>query len=253
MELAIWQLALLGGVGVLAGWLNVLAGGGSMLTVPVMLFMGLPGPVANGTNRIAILAQNVSALTAFWCRGFREWRLGLSLSAAAIPGAVAGSLVGVRVDGAVFEWVLAVIMLGLLVLMGVGKKRRAVDGRVAPLSGRARWGWGHFCMVGAGFWGGFIQIGVGFVLMPILHRVLGLDLVRVNALKVFVVGAYTLVALAIFAGSAGVVWAAGLALAAGNAIGGWLGAHTSVRGGEGMIRWVFNILVGVFIIKLLFF
>ncbi|MEQ9022339.1 MAG: sulfite exporter TauE/SafE family protein, partial [Pseudomonadales bacterium] len=107
--------------------------------------------------------------------------------------------------------------------------------------------------VGAGFWGGFIQIGVGFILMPILNRVMGLDLVRVNALKVFVILCYTIVALAIFATQVEVLWIAGLALALGNALGGWMGAHSSVTRADKLIRWVLNSVLVVFIIKLLFF
>lgn len=252
MELEVWQLGLLTGVGVLAGWLNVMAGGGSMLTVPIMVFMGLPGPVANGTNRIAILAQNISATLTFFQKGFRELKLGFSLSAAAIPGAVIGALVGVRLEGEWFERILALIMIGMMVLMMTGKKKSSPDQENHQPS-KKQLVLGHLCMVGAGFWGGFIQIGVGFILMPILSRVMGFDLVRVNFFKVFVVLCYTLAALAVFASQVEVLWIAGLALAVGNSIGGWLGVHTNIKHGEGLIRWVLNVVLVIFILKLLFF
>ena len=102
-------------------------------------------------------------------------------------------------------------------------------------------------------WGGFIQIGVGFLFMPILHRVMGLDLVRVNMHKVFIVLSYSLVALLIFASRVEVLWIAGLCLALGNAIGGWIGANMSVSRGEKLIKRVLNLVLLVFIIKLLFF
>jgi len=251
LVLELWQLALLTSAGVIAGWLNVMAGGGSMLTVPIMLFMGLPGPVANGTNRIAILAQNISATTNFRRKGFRELKLGLSLSLAAIPGAVAGAMIGVRLEGELFNRILAIIMIGTMILMMTGAEKKIRQPDHKPT--RKQLIFGHFCMVGAGFWGGFIQIGVGFILMPILNRVMGLDLVRVNALKVFIILCYTIVALAIFASQVEVLWIAGLALALGNSIGGWLGAHSSVTSGDKLIRWVLNTLLTVFIIKLLFF
>lgn len=251
MELELWQLALLTGAGVIAGWLNVMAGGGSMLTIPIMLFMGMPGPVANGTNRIAILAQNISATTNFRRKGFRELKLGLSLSLAAIPGAIAGAMIGVRLEGELFNRILAIIMIGTMILMMTGGEKKIRQPDHKPT--RKQLILGHACMVGAGFWGGFIQIGVGFILMPILNRVMGLDLVRVNALKVFVILCYTIVALAIFATQVEVLWIAGLALALGNALGGWLGAHSSVTRGDKLIRWVLNSVLAVFIIKLLFF
>jgi uncharacterized membrane protein YfcA len=253
MDLALWQYLLLTCAGVIAGWLNVMAGGGSMLTVPVMVFMGMPGPVANGTNRIAILAQNVSALATFFQRGFRDLKLGLSLSAAAIPGAIAGALIGVQLEGEWFDRVLALIMIGMMILMMTGGGSKKSTDQLPHQPSRRQLILGHICMVGAGFWGGFIQIGVGFILMPILHRVMGFDLVRVNFFKVFVVLIYTIVALIVFAANTEVVWVAGLALAAGNAIGGSLGARTTINKGENLIRWVLNAVLVLFIIKLLFF
>jgi len=245
----IWQIFVLGLVGVMAGWLNVMAGGGSLLTVPIMLFMGVPGPVANGTNRIAILAQNITAVNTFRRRGFSDFRLSLSLSAAAALGALGGASVGVHLDGVWFDRVLALVMVAVMVLMATGQdKVKPVGGDAEP---KNLW-LGHLLMVGAGFWGGFIQIGVGFVLMPILHRVMGLDLVRVNMHKVFVVLVFTIVALAVFASRLELLWWTGIGLAVGNSIGGWLGAHTTVAHGEALIRRVLYLALTAFIIKLLF-
>jgi uncharacterized membrane protein YfcA len=120
-----WQLALLAATGVAAGILNVMAGGGSLLSVPVMLFLGLPGPVANGTNRISIIGQNIVAVRTFMRRGFADFRLSLSLAACALPGAVLGALVGVRLEGEWFDRVLALVMIAVLVAMHFdGRPRR---------------------------------------------------------------------------------------------------------------------------------
>ena len=108
-------------------------------------------------------------------------------------------------------------------------------------------------MVGAGFWGGFIQIGVGFIIMPILNRAMGLDLVRTNMHKVFIIAIYTTVALSVFASQVEIIWAVGLALALGNSIGGYLGAHFTISKGDKLIRLVLNLVLIAFIIKLLFF
>lgn len=249
MEL--WQLGLLSAIGVVAGFLNVMAGGGSLLTVPVMVFMGVPGPVANGTNRIAILAQNVTAVTAFFRRGFSDFRLSLSLAACSLPGAVAGALVGTRLEGVWFNRVLAVIMIGVMLIMATGGNRKNKDAGGEP--SRKQLLWGHVCMVGVGFYGGFIQLGVGFIIMPVLHRVMGLDLVRTNMHKVFIVMAYTLVALAVFASQVEILWVVGLALALGNSLGGWIATNVQVDRGEGVINLVLNLVLAVFILKLLFF
>jgi uncharacterized membrane protein YfcA len=227
-----------------------MAGGGSLITVPVMVFMGLPGPVANGTNRIAILAQNLSAIVAFARRGFRDFRLSLTLAACAIPGAVAGALVGSQLQGVWFNRALAFIMVGVMLVMHFDRGAAERPEDYQPT--RTQLLRGHLLMVGAGFWGGFIQLGVGFILMPILNRVMGLDLVRTNMHKVFIIAVYTVVALAVFASQVELIWAVGLALALGNAIGGYLGAHFTVSRGEHLIRLVLNLVLIGFIIKLLF-
>lgn len=248
MNVELWQLALLSAAGVIAGIVNVMAGGGSLLSIPIMLFLGLPGPVANGTNRISIIAQNVVAVRTFFRRGFSDFRLSLSLSAAAIPGAVLGSMAGVRLDGVWFDRLLAAVMLVVLILMQLPSKKRESGGE--PLT-QKRLIAGHVLMFGAGCWGGFIQVGVGFLLMPILHRVMGLDLVRTNMHKVSIVLSYSLVAIFVYAATVAIHWQFGLALAVGNALGGYLGARFAVQGGEVWIRRVFTLVLLVFIAKLL--
>ncbi|MFT4614257.1 MAG: putative membrane protein YfcA [Bacteroidia bacterium] len=253
MDLALWQAALLVAVGIVGGFLNVMAGGGSLLTVPVMIFMGLPGPVANGTNRIAILAQNLTAIATFARRGFMEFRLSLSLAACALPGAVAGALLGVQLEGAWFNRALALIMIAVMLLMHFdrGAKGSAKDSAADYKPSAKQLLWGHILMVGAGFWGGFIQLGVGFIIMPILNRVMGLDLVRTNVHKVFIIAVYTLAALFVFASQIELFWMVGLALAVGNSIGGYLGAHFTVTRGESLVRLILNLVLFGFIVKLL--
>jgi len=245
----LWHLLLLALVGVVAGWLNVMAGGGSLLTIPIMVFMGIPAPVANGTNRIGILVQNIVAVTTFFRRGFSDFRLSLSLAAVASVGAVGGALIGVRLDGVWFNRVLALVMVAVMLIMALGHKPKR-EHKTVKLT-RRRLVWGHIAMLGAGFWGGFIQVGVGFILMPILNRILGLDLVRVNMHKVFIALVYTVVALAVYASQVDIIWLAGAGLAVGTAIGGWLGAHSTIRHGEVWIRRVLYVTLTLFIIKLL--
>ncbi len=250
MEL--WQLAILSLLGVGSGWLNVMAGGGSLLTVPMMLFLGIPGPVANGTNRISIIGQNIVAVWGFFSQGFSDFRLSASLAVAASIGAFFGASVGVQLDGVWFNRVLAGIMLGILAIMlldrqGGKKQEPAPDAKPRNLVV------GHILMIGAGAWGGFIQIGVGFLLMPILYRVMGIDLVRTNMHKVFIALCFSVVALCVFASQVQIVWQAGAALAFGNGIGGYLGTRSAIAKGAPLIRRVFVIVIIVMIIKLLFF
>ena len=245
----IWTLLLVFVAGLASGWINVLAGGGSILAVPVMVFLGLPGPVANGTNRIGIIAQNIAAVAGFFRKGFSDFRLSASLAACAAVGAFFGANVGVKLDGVWFERVLALIMIGVLIIMmtGFGQKPVATEGKAKNLI------LGHLLFVGAGFYGGFIQIGVGLIQLPILNRVMGLDLVRSNMHKVFVALVFSIVSLAVFASQVKIEWALGFALAAGYGVGGWLGANSAVAKGEALIKKVFYLALIAMAVKLLFF
>lgn len=245
------ELFLLAFAGFAAGWVNVLAGGGSLFTVPAMVFLGLPGPVANGTNRIAIIAQNITAVGAFFQKGFSDFRLSATLSVAASIGAYFGAQMGVKLEGEWFNRVLAAVMIAIIVIMALGD-----DKKTPPPDEKAQAKnlvFGHFLMIGAGFWGGFIQIGVGFLLMPILYRVMGLDLVRVNMHKVFIALVFSVVALFVFASKVGIAWQAGAALALGNAIGGWVGAHMTVARGASFVKLAVYLAAGAMALKLLFF
>lgn len=245
------DLALLAVAGFASGWINVIAGGGSLLTVPVMVFMGLPGPVANGTNRIAIIAQSVAAVASFRAKGFSDFKLSATLAAAASVGAWFGAQLGVALDGVWFNRTVAAVMVAVMILMATGEdKSKPREGASATAKNLVL---GHILMIGAGFWGGLIQIGVGFLLMPILHRVMGLDLVRVNMHKVFIVLIFTGVAFFVFASKVGIVWEAGAALAAGTAIGGWMGAHATIKKGETFIKRALIAVLAAMAVKLLFF
>ncbi len=256
MEL--WHYFLLAGLGVIAGTLNVLAGGGSLLTLPAMIFLGLDGAVANGTNRVAILAQNVTAVGGFRKLGFSDMKLSFSLALAALPGGICGALLGTMVRGELFNRVLGAVLIGVLLLMAVQRLRKGKKGASDEAEeikkgdpSRRQLILGHLAMVVVGFYGGFIQAGVGFLLMAALHQVLGLDLVRVNMHKVFIVGVFTLAALIVFASRGQVLWIPGIALAVGNSIGGWIGSQLSVLKGENWIRNALFVALFLMSIKLL--
>jgi uncharacterized protein len=249
LGLEIWELAVLAAAGVAAGTINVLAGGGSLLTVPVMIFMGIPGPVANGTNRIAVVAQGLVATVTFFRRGYRNLRLSLTLAACTIPGAIVGAYLGTEFSGVWFNRLLALIMLGVM-LLSLFSPAPKLKPEVGP-TGR-QLVIGHILMAGIGFWGGFIQIGVGLLMMPVMNRVMGLDLVTTNMHKTVIATVFTSVALIVFVSRIELLWVVGAALALGNAIGGYLGTRLAIAKGERLIRIVLNTVLVIFIVKLLF-
>ena len=250
MDPYLWQLPLLFVVGIIAGILNVLAGGGSLLTLPLLIFMGLPSAVANGTNRIAIFCQNIFAIRGFRKRGVFPLQLALLCTPPALLGSWLGANLAISLDDLMFKRILALVMLGVLLFTALDPlKRFRQQELVFGL-------WRKLILVvsffGVGVYGGFVQAGVGFLVITAL-LVHGLDLVRINAIKVFVIFAYTFIALGVFIYHAQINYALGFALAAGNSIGGMLGPKLAVDKGHDWIKRVVSCTVAIFALKLLLF
>lgn len=244
------ELILLTLTGIATGFLNVMAGGGSLLSVPVMIFLGVPGTVANGTNRIALLPQNITAVLAFYRKGFANFKLSVSLAVCTIPGALAGAYLATRLPNDQFNQLLALVMIFVLIIMAL-PQTAFLEKNTRPSN--IRMITGHALMLLIGFWGGFIHIGVGFLLMPVLNRVMQFDLITTNSHKVFIVLCYTCVALLLFANQLELVWQYGIALGVGTTTGAWLAANLQINKGVGPIKLTLNLVVIAFIIKLLFY
>jgi len=225
------QAALLFGAGIVAGIVNTVAGGGSLLTVPLLNEVaGLPGNLANGTNRIGVLVQSGTAALRFRAEGVPGGRGALPLLVPTALGAGLGAYGIAWVSDHAFERLFGLLMLALVgpTVWGIGLHRFA---SLRVRSPRLR------CLVflAVGLYGGAVQAGVGLLLIAALAAA-GFDLVRANSVKVVLNGALTLVACAIFLLQDLVRWPAALVLGAGFGIGGILGARLSVRGGERFLR-----------------
>ena len=226
-------LLLLGG-GLAAGFLNTVAGGGSVITLPLLTeVVGLPATVANGTNRIAILFQNVVGASRFARGGALEPRSVLGVAPAVLGGALAGAWLATLLAPDALRRIFAVVLVGVSLTV-VLRPSRWLEGSPKPLSEP----WRSFVFFCIGVYGGFVQAGVGFLLLAGLVLGQGLDLVRGNAAKVFLVLLYTPLALLLFSRAGQVAWVPGLVLAAGNMAGAWIGSALAIRKGAGWIRWV---------------
>ncbi len=243
----IYLLLILFAVGTIAGFINVTAGGGSTLSVPVLIFLGLDAAMANGTNRVAIMIQNIFAVYAFKQEKYQQFKLSLKLSLLTLPGAIAGALLAVEISNALFEKILAIVMIGIVLSMIAPRSKKVTDNA----ENKAITWPVVFSMVLIGFYGGFIQVGVGFLLMAAMNHLLKFDLVHVNMHKVFIVLIYTLPALLIFIISNNVDWAFGLCLAAGNALGGWWAAKISIKKGDRLIKAALIVAILIMSLKLL--
>ncbi len=242
-----WGYLSLFGVGLVAGTLNVIAGGGSFLTLPLLIFLGLPPTVANGTNRIAILVQNVGAVWGFHQHRLVEWRLLPVAAAPALLGALGGTWAAIAIGDRAFQRVLAALMAVFAIWMLWDPLRRRAEGEEAePALGRPVIVAGFFAV---GVYGGFVQAGVGFLILAVT-TLAGLDLVRGNAMKVLLVLTYTPVTLLLFGLSGKVAWEMGLALAAGNLLGGLAGVRLTVLKGHLWVKRIVTVAIVAFAIKL---
>lgn len=240
------NFGILAAVGVIAGFLNVTAGGGSSFTLPALIFLGLDTATANGTNRVAILLQNVSAVASFRREKYSSFRSSLKLGLFTVPGAIAGAWAAIEIKDELFKILLGVVMIGIILSMLIPRKKVESD---PEREANPPWTV-YLAMFGVGLYGGFIQVGVGFVLMASLKYLLRANLVRVNMHKVFIVFIYTIPAIAVFIGAGKVDYALGLSLAVGNMIGGWFGAKLSVRKGEKFINYVLIAAMLIIALKL---
>jgi len=224
--------------GLVAGVINTLAGGGSLLTVPLLVFLGLPATTANGTNRIGVLAQNLISTLRFREQGLDGLRGAKPILVPVVLGSLVGATLASRMSAELFRQFFGIAMILLLYPM-----LRTRPKQPEPTQKPARSGLGNqLVFFGIGLYGGAIQAGVGLLLIAALARS-GLDLVRANAIKVVIVGVLTLVAVPVFIAHDQVDWSLASALVVGFGIGGELGARAAVKGGEGLIKPVLVLAV----------
>ncbi len=242
------ELSLLGVVGVITGVLNVVAGGGSFLSLPLLIFLGLPAPVANATNRVGVLAQNLGGLAGFHRHGAIDWAWSIKASIPAMVGAGFGVWAALAIPDFAFRRVLSVAMVVVTVWSLLGRKSAPAAGTPLRSPFHPLVVLGFFVV---GVYGGFIQAGVGFLALAITTSA-GMDLVRGNAVKLLSVLLLTVLSLVVFAASGHVDWPRGLALAAGNLIGSQIGVHLAVVKGHAWLQKIVTATVILFAILLWF-
>jgi uncharacterized membrane protein YfcA len=227
--------------GVLVGFINTLAGGGSIISLSILIMMGLPATVANGTNRVAIALQNVVAVSSFKQQKVLEWRKALYLSIPAILGSLVGAWVAVDINEAAFEKAIGVIMLVMLVFV-LFKPQKYIYGRKEVSNKPIRWG-AYVIFFFIGIYAGFIHMGVGYFLLAGIVLGAGYDLVKANAIKVLIILAYAPFTLAIFYFHQEINWAYGLVMALGNMLGAWIASRMAVKKGVVFVKWVIVIVI----------
>jgi uncharacterized membrane protein YfcA len=236
-------------VGFLAAFMNTVGGGGSLFSVPILTFLGLPITSANATSRVAILFQNIFAVIGFKSKGVElPWPYSLYLGLSTLVGGVLGSLLASRVADEIFTKIFVGIMFLSVFLIiydpfkSKGEEKLDTKSQVI----------GSICFFFLGIYGGFVQAGIGFMVIAVLSLVNRLSLVKSNYVKVFAAIVYTGASVVVFAIGGKIMWETGLVLAVGHALGGWYASRWSVSAGEVWIKRVMIASIVAMAVKLWF-
>ena len=237
--------------GLFAGCINTLAGGGSLITMPLLIFMGLPSVEANATNRVALFIQNIFAIQGFRSKGVFLFPFSLWLGISATIGAVIGAQIALDIKGETFNKILAVVMLIVMALTLL--KPYLSKASIEESFSKRKTLFSVLIFFGVGIYGGFIQAGVGFLIIAALTNIHGLNMAKTNSVKVAVILIYTFFALVVFQLEGAIKWQYGLILAIGNATGGWITSRWSVGKNDKWVRAILVVTVSALAVKLWFF
>lgn len=245
-ELLVLLLLFLAGVG--AGFINAMAGSGSLLTLPALMLGGLDAALANGSNRLGILIQSLFTLKGYASMGLRPDRATWWGVLPVLVGAVAGAFLTQLLDRGLFRYVIDVVMVGMLVLVSIKQSSWLRPQATTSVEVQHK-AWVVALMFAAGVYAGFIQVGSGYVMMAVMVLVGGMDLYRANIVKVVAQLANAVAVLPIYIYLGEVAWKLAIVLAVGFGLGGWLGARFAVRVGAKWIRYVLILGLSLYLLK----
>ncbi len=238
-------------VGFVAAFLNTVGGGGSLFTVPILTFMGIPITVANATSRVALLVQNIFAVGGFHSKKVTlPWRYCLYLCIVSLIGGFIGSMLAAVVDDKIFKeiFVIGMLLSVCIVILNPFRASHAPE-KLSPKHQAI----GCILFFFVGIYGGFIQAGIGFLVIGVLSMVNNINLIKANYIKVLVAIVYTGISVIVFAFESKILWTTGFVLAIGHALGGWYASRWSVDKGEVWIKRVMIVSLLAMAVKLWFF
>lgn len=220
--------------GFAAGFINTIAGSGSLITLPLLIFLGMPANVANGTNRLGILFQTITSTLSFRKQGYFQLRRGLIIAIPAVIGSFFGALIAVDLNEVLMRRAIGVLLLIMVVLI-ILKPEKWFGRQQENLFQMGFWQ--IITLFFVGIYGGFIQAGVGFFLLGTLVLGIKTDVVSGNAYKNFTVLCLTISALIVFLVNHQVKIVPGLLLAVGSIAGAWTASRLAVKKGARFIGW----------------
>jgi uncharacterized membrane protein YfcA len=248
MPLYVYLLAVIAGA--IAGVINTLAGSGSLVTLPMLVFLGLPADVANGTNRVGVLLQNVVGIAVFRRGGYSQSAGSCWIIVPSVVGALLGAAIATVLDKSSMELAIGVVMLIMLGVL-ISNPKRWLREKSEAISGRPGIGVILLFFV-IGIYGGFIQAGVGVLLLSGLVLASGYSLNHANMIKLTIVLLMAVIALPVFVYYNQVDWGLGALMAIGQAIGAWAAANYATRIPDANL-WVRRLLIVIVLISIVRF
>ena len=243
--LGLYGLAIVAGV--VAGLINTLAGSGSLITLPMLMSMGLPAGEANGTNRIGVICQNITAVIKYRQQG----KLDLSDSqlkfVSVTIGAFVGSLVAIDLSDEQMRMIIGIVLCIMLVVILCNPKAWLRDHTDVSVKWSAPARAVLFFFVG--IYGGFIQAGIGVLLLVSLVAASGYPIVKANGLKLALVLVFSIPALIVFVAYGQVNWGLGLVVAVGQVMGAYIAANYATKSTYAAL-WMHRLLILIIVISI---
>ena len=236
--------------GLLSGAINTIAGGGSLITLPILIFMGLPPTIANGTNRIQLIFQNISAVYGFKSKGISYFKFSAWLSLSSLIGAILGATIAVSFPEELFKKLISIIMILVMLSFFIKEKRKKIIEQKNKIRNKIL---SFFLFFLIGIYGGFIHAGVGFFMILVLSKINELKISHSNSIKVFVALIFSITAFLIFLFDDKINWIYGINLGIGSALGGWVASRWSYNKSDITMKIILSVIIIVMSIKLWFF
>ena len=237
--------------GFVAGFINTIAGGGSLITLPVLIFLGLPPSIANGTNRIGIFLQTFTGAVGYRTKGIKTFPFSIYCGISALLGSVIGAQIAIDIKGETFNRILAAVMI-VVVLLIVFKPKVSIESLIERTTGKHLW-ISVIIFFFLGIYGGFLNAGIGIIVLLFLTYFNRMSLIKANATKVTIACIYTFAAIVMFVLNDKINWTYGIFLAIGNMIGAWISSRWAVKQGDKTVRIFLIVVVTAMAIRLWFF
>jgi uncharacterized membrane protein YfcA len=239
------RLSLYVGAGFCSGFLNTIASAGSAVTLPLLIFLGLPASIANGTNRVQIAIGRIASIVAFQRAKAIDWRNALILAIPCVLGGCLGASIAAVLQSRYIGWAITLAVMAAFVVLLTNPKRLLQDQKLDKPAIR----WWHLVLIFlVGVWGGFIVLDASTYALMVLVLAVGYDLKKANAVKAVAIFPMSLASLAIFDWSREVDWYIGLCLSVGSVIGAWIAAVLATK--EWIKIWIYRILIAVLILEI---